>query len=241
MAEMNRLGAVRVDVIIAEINNWGAVNVDVKILDVIKEELFIKGTYKLDCIILLTAVKLIVDILFAYRVEIRHVDTLPSTTIEVSAFIVIRFAAVVASGNACVFITAHIFDVFGDTVINEYGCVKRIVDTGFCIPVGSDKSMCKKRMPCMVLIVTMLLDASFSPLNDILPAISRIVTREPTVFTFDKRTIVFIFSLLSICISVVLVFTMYLTFDTGITTRASSFLQELMRVNRSHGIHSGLS
>jgi hypothetical protein len=32
MAEMNRLGAVRVDVMIAEINNWGAVNVDVKIL-----------------------------------------------------------------------------------------------------------------------------------------------------------------------------------------------------------------
>jgi len=218
-----------------------AVNVDVSTLDVIKEELFINGTYKFDCIILLTAVKLIVDILLAARVEIRHVDILPSTIIEVFTLRAIRFAALVASGNACVFTTAHIFDVFGDTVINEYGCVKRTVDTGFCIPDGSDKSMCKKRIPSMVLIVTMLLDASFSPLNDILPVISRIVTREPTVFTFDKRTIVFIFSLLSICISVVLVFTMYLTFDTGITTRASSFLQELMRVNRSHGIHSGLS
>jgi len=83
----------------------------------------------------------------------------------------------------------------------------------------------------MVLIMITLLDASFSPLNDILPAISRIVTRDPGVFTFDNRTMTFLFCVESICISVVLLFTMYSKFDTGITTRASSFLQELMRVN----------
>jgi len=92
--------------------------VEVNILDVIKEELFINGTYKLDCIILLTADKLIVDMLFAARVEIRHVDILPSTTIDVFTLRVIRLAAVVASGKACVFTTDHIFDVFGHTVIN---------------------------------------------------------------------------------------------------------------------------
>ena len=91
---------------------------DVKILDVIKEELLMNGTYKFDFTILLTADKLIVDMLFAAKVEIRHVDILPSTTSEVFTVRFIRFAAVVASGKACVFTTDHIFDVFGHTVIN---------------------------------------------------------------------------------------------------------------------------
>ena len=91
---------------------------DVKILDVIKEELLINGTYRLDCTILLTADKLIVDMLFAARVEIRHVDILAVLKSAVSTVTFIRFAAVVASGKACVFTTAHIVDVFGVTVIN---------------------------------------------------------------------------------------------------------------------------
>lgn len=91
---------------------------DVKILDVIKEELLMNGTYKLDCTILLTADKLIVDMLFAARVEIRHVDILASFKSEVETCRLIRFPAVVASGKACVFTTAHIVDVFGVTVIN---------------------------------------------------------------------------------------------------------------------------
>jgi hypothetical protein len=95
-----------------------AVKLDVKTLDVINEELLMKGTYKLDCTILLTADKLIVDILFAARVEIRHVDILASFKSEVEACRVIRFAAVVASGKACVLTTAHNVDVFGDTVMN---------------------------------------------------------------------------------------------------------------------------
>ena len=36
-----------------------------------------------------------------------------------------------------------------------------------------------------------LLSMVFGPLDVILPVISRIVTREPTVFTLDKRTIAF--------------------------------------------------
>jgi hypothetical protein len=92
--------------------------VDVRILDVIKEELLMNGTYKLDCTILLTADKLIVDMLFAARVEIRAVDILASLKIAVFTVTFIRFAAVVASGKACVFTTAHNVDVFGVTVIN---------------------------------------------------------------------------------------------------------------------------
>jgi hypothetical protein len=42
----------------------------------------------------------------------------------------------------------------------------------------------------------------------------------------------FLFCVESTCISVVLLFTMYSKFDNGITDRASSFLQELMRVIR---------
>jgi hypothetical protein len=95
-----------------------AVKLDVNTLDVIKEELFINGTYRLDCTILLTAVKLIVDMLFAARVEMRHVDILASFKSDVEACRVIRFAAVVASGKAWVLITAHNVDVFGDTVMN---------------------------------------------------------------------------------------------------------------------------
>ena len=95
-----------------------AVKLDVKILDVINEELFINGTYRLDCTILLTADKLMVDILFAARVEIRHVDILASFKSAVETCRVIRFPAVVASGKACVLTTAHNVDVFGDKVIN---------------------------------------------------------------------------------------------------------------------------
>lgn len=98
-----------------------------------------KGTYKLDCIILLTAVKLIVDILFAARVEIRQVDILASFKSEVDTCKVIRLPAVVASGKACVLTTAHSVDVFGDTVINPYGCDRRIVETGL-----SEESLCIK-------------------------------------------------------------------------------------------------
>ena len=133
MDDMNSWGAITVDVRIEDMNSWGAVNVDaimedmkscgavrveVKMLDVIKEELLINGTYKLDCTILLTDVKLIVDILFAARVEILHVDILALFINELEECRVIRFAAVVESGKACVLITAHLVDVFGDTVIN---------------------------------------------------------------------------------------------------------------------------
>jgi hypothetical protein len=118
MEDMNSWGAVKVDAMMEDMKSCGAVRVEVKMLDVIKEELLINGTYKLDCTILLTDVKLIVDILFAARVEILHVDILASFINELEECRVIRFAAVVASGKACVLTTAHLVDVFGDTVMN---------------------------------------------------------------------------------------------------------------------------
>ena len=116
--DMKSWGDVKVDAMMEDMKSCGAVRVEVKMLDVIKEELLINGTYKLDCTILLTDVKLIVDILFAARVEILHVDILALFINELEECRVIRFAAVVESGKACVLITAHLVDVFGDTVIN---------------------------------------------------------------------------------------------------------------------------
>jgi hypothetical protein len=48
----------------------------------------------------------------------RDVDILASIRNELEECRLIRFAAVVASGKACVLTIAHIFAVFGDTVIN---------------------------------------------------------------------------------------------------------------------------
>jgi hypothetical protein len=76
-----------------------------------------------DCIILLTADKANVEILFANKLEIRHEDILPDVTMDVSTVIVVRLAAVVTLGNACVFRTAQIVEVFGVSVTNPYGCV----------------------------------------------------------------------------------------------------------------------
>jgi hypothetical protein len=87
----------------------------------------------------LTAVKLAVDILLAVRVEILHVDILPSFISATFAFNVIRLAAVVAEGKACVFTTPHLVDDFGVTVINPYDCVIVIIFTS-----PSEESLCKK-------------------------------------------------------------------------------------------------
>ena len=65
---------------------------------------------------MVSAEKFMVDMLLAFIVEIRDVDILASFKSEVETCRLIRFPAVVASGKACVFITAHIVDVFGDSV-----------------------------------------------------------------------------------------------------------------------------
>jgi hypothetical protein len=129
----------------------------------------------------LTAVKLAVDILLAVRLEIPHVDIIPSCINALLEVKFIRLAAIVAEGKACVFTTAHTFDVFGVTVINPYA-YDRSIELTILLP----ESMCKKRISFIVLIVTILLDASFKPLYNTLPAISRIVIRAPGVFTLDK-------------------------------------------------------